>query len=102
MKARTADNLGVVLVPGDHHDDRPAGDPGRRPGQALAVQEQLLLAAQELGAVVGEGLQLGDQAGACLVHLRPHRVGVELATGRDGLVAHVDRGARGCGRSHRP
>ena len=40
---------------------------GRR--QAASVQQQVLLAAQELGAVVGERLQLGGQTAAGVGHL---------------------------------
>ena len=59
--------------PRDDHDHRPAGDPGGRPGQAPAVQQQVLLAAQELGAVVGERLQLGWPARSGRRPSRPRR-----------------------------
>ena len=53
--------LELLVVPrsagDDHH--RPPFDPGAQRGQSLAVEEQVLLATQELRAVVGERLQLG-------------------------------------------
>ena len=54
------------------HDDRAALDRGAQRGQAAAVQEQVLLAAEELGAVVGERLELGHQPlRACSICRRP-------------------------------
>ena len=48
----------AVVVAADDHDDGTALDHGAGLRDALAVQQQLLLAAQELGGVVGEALQL--------------------------------------------
>ena len=49
----------------------------RRSGKPSPVQEQVLLAAQELGGVVGEAGQLGGEPGAGVVHRRQHVVEVE-------------------------
>ena len=78
-----------LLAVGDH-DHRPAGDRRCAAGQPDAVQQQVLLAAQELGAVVGEALQLADHARRAAVHLgRRRSSAVERAAARDGPVAGV-------------
>ena len=67
--------LGAVLLPVATTTTRRAGrrSGGRLRGSPVAVEQQVLLAAEELGAVVGEGLELRRQAGAGRVHLRGRR-----------------------------
>ena len=67
-------------------------------GQPVAVQQQVLLAAQELGAVVGEALELGGQPAAGLLHLgarRRRRSSSRPAA--TSVVAGVARRRRRCG-----
>ncbi len=93
-----------ALAPAARHDDDhgSARDPGGRLGQAEPVEQQPLLTAQELGAVVGEGLELAAHPGPGLVHLPVHGVDVDLAAhrhrravGEHDLVVNSDRGAVG-------
>lgn len=55
----------------------------------MSVEEQVLLAAQELGAVVGEALQLGAQPAAGAPHLGADQLRGHFAPGRDERVAGV-------------
>ena len=79
----------AVLVPGrdDHH--RPVRERGAGPGDAPAVQEQVLLAAEELAGVVREARQVGRHALAGLRHLGGDLRGVEHRAGGDGDVVDV-------------
>ena len=68
-EAPEAGQLAAVVGPGTTTTTgRPAMRVAVR-GSAPAVQQQVLLATEELGAVVGEALQLGGQPAAGLVHL---------------------------------
>ena len=73
-----------------HDDHRPSRELGAQAGQTLTVEDQRLLTAQELGAVVGQRLQLAGHAGPGGVELVGHVVPGHLATLRDDLVTDQD------------
>ena len=85
-----AGELGLVVVLVRHHDHRPSRDRGGQPGYAEAVQQQVLLPAEELGAVVRQPAQLRGQPGPGQLHLRRDRVLVEDPPARDLDVADED------------
>ena len=92
MNRREPAQVLAVVVAADHHDDRPAARcTVRGLRDALAVQQQLLLAAEELGGVVGEALQLGGQPAAGVLHQRADLLGAELVAGEHGLLADEHR-----------
>ena len=82
--------LGLPVVTAHDHDDRPTGEVGGGARHSPAVQQQVLLAAEELGAVVGEALQLGVQAGAGRLELVADDLGVDEPTDREAVVAVED------------
>ena len=96
----------VVRAVGDDHHG-PAGDAGAQPGQAEAVEQEVLLAAQELGAGVGQHLELAGQAGARRVHVALHVLEVARPAPGDRLVGHphaalVDAHARAVADGREP
>ena len=72
-----ADCLQIGVVGGADDDDRAAGDPGGERGEAAAVEQELVLAAQEVAGGVRERVQLDGKAVAGLVHLAVHLIEVE-------------------------
>ena len=91
--AAHAAQLGRVVRPLATTTTRAALDLVAQPGQPLAVQEQRLLAAQELGAVVREGLELGGESGVGGAELARHDVLGDLAAFGDDLVTDQHRPA---------
>ena len=79
----------AVLMTLDHHQDGATGDRRAGGGDATAVQEQVLLSAQELTGVVREARQVGRHPVAGLLHLRRDRSTVQDHSGGDGDVLDV-------------
>ena len=90
-----------AVRPGDH-DDRATRHVGGRLRDAVAVQQEVLLAPQELGRVVREALELGGEPAARLAHLAADDVGGDLACRHDQGVARVHDAGVDAQRACRP
>ena len=96
-----AGELLLPVVASHDHDHGPVGHVGGGARHAPAVQQQVLLAAEELGAVVGEALELGTQSQPRGLQLVGDEGEVDLAPGGDLPVVGV-QGALVHGPAHRP